>query len=102
MAVRIELAPEVADDFERILEHLERHQASRPDTRIEGILEAFNLLETSPLIGRPAGNGKRELVIGQGSQGYVALYRYLAEMETVFVLAIRGQREAGFSHPDDE
>ncbi len=30
----------------------------------------------------------RELIIGQRSRGYVALYRYLPEMETVFVLAI--------------
>ena len=54
------------------------------------------MLETNPLIGRPAENGKRELVIGRRSHGYVALYRYVAEIDTVFVLAIRAQREAGF------
>jgi hypothetical protein len=40
--------------------------------------------------------GKRELVIGQASRGYVALYHYVAAIDTVFVLAVRSQREAGF------
>jgi len=30
------------------------------------------------------------------SRGYVALYRYVPEIDRVFVLAVRGQREAGF------
>ncbi|MBA3904269.1 MAG: type II toxin-antitoxin system RelE/ParE family toxin, partial [Rhodocyclaceae bacterium] len=31
------------------------------------------------------------------SRGYVALYRYVAEIDTVFVLALRSQREAGYT-----
>ena len=54
------------------------------------------MLETNPLIGRPSEGGKRELVIGRGSRGYVALYRYVREIDTVIVLAIRGQKEAGY------
>ena len=38
----------------------------------------------------------RELVIGRGSRGYVALYRYVAQIDTVFLLAVRGQRESGY------
>ena len=38
-----------------------------------------------------------ELVIGRDSHGYVALYRYVAAIDTVFVLAIRSQREAGLA-----
>lgn len=41
----------------------------------------------------------RELIIGRGSRGYVALYRYVPEIDTVFVLAIRSQREAGYKRP---
>ena len=48
------------------------------------------------LIGQPADNGKRELVIGKGPHGYVALYRYVDSLDIVFVLAVRAQREAGF------
>jgi len=40
--------------------------------------------------------GKRELVIGRVSRGYLALYRYVPEADTVFLLAVRNQREAGY------
>lgn len=95
---RIELAPEVREDFDRILDHLDQYEVENPSARIHEIVEAIGVLETNPLIGRPAENGKRELVIGRRSHGYVALYRYVAEIDTVFVLAIRAQREAGFSN----
>jgi len=93
---RIELAPEVAEDFERILDHLDRYQVENSAARIHEIVEAIGVLESNPLIGRPAGNGKLELVIGRRSHGYVALYRDVGEIDTVFVLALRGQCEAGF------
>lgn len=93
---RIELAPEIADDFERIIEHLEQHEVEDPGQRIREIFAAIDVLEHNPLIGRPALNGKRELVIGSDAQGYVALYYYFQELDTVFVLAIRSQREAGY------
>lgn len=95
---RIELAPEVREDFDRILDHLDQYQVEDPVARIHEIVAAISVLETNPLIGRPAESGKRELVIGRRSHGYVALYRYVAEIDTVFVLAIRAQREAGFGY----
>ncbi|MBA3032957.1 MAG: type II toxin-antitoxin system RelE/ParE family toxin [Gammaproteobacteria bacterium] len=94
---RIELAPEVTEDFDRILDHLATHQVENPSQRFGEIITALDVLEQNPLIGRPAENGKRELVIGRRSRGYLALYRYLPEMDIVFVLAIRSQREAGYS-----
>jgi plasmid stabilization system protein ParE len=93
---RIELAPKVGDDLDRILDYLAQYQVENPAMRIREIIEALNVLEHNPLIGRPANNDKRELVIGRRSHGYVALYRYVAEVDTVFVLAVRSQREAGF------
>ena len=95
---RIELAPEVREDFDRILDHLDQYQVEDTVARIHEIVAAIGVLETNPLIGRPAESSKRELVIGRRSHGYVALYRYVAEIDTVFVLAIRGQREAGFGY----
>ena len=53
------------------------------------------MLENNPLIGRPVEGNMNELITGRDSHGYVALYRYVAAIDTVFVLAIRGQREAG-------
>lgn len=95
---RIELAPEVIDDFDRFLEHMTQYDAMDTAMRIEEIIEAIQILAHSPQIGRPVRDGKRELVIGKGARGYVALYRYLAEVDTVFVLAVRAQRESGFKH----
>jgi plasmid stabilization system protein ParE len=94
---RIEIAPEVGDDLDRILEHLFAHQVADAPSRIEDIIRAIDVLERNPLIGRPARADLRELVIGRRARGYVALYRYVAELDTVFVLAIRGQKEAGYT-----
>ncbi|MDA8256131.1 MAG: type II toxin-antitoxin system RelE/ParE family toxin [Betaproteobacteria bacterium] len=93
----IELAAEIGDDFDRILDHLTQYQVENPGLRIREIIEALNVLEHNPLIGRPVNNDKRELVIGRRAHGYVALYRYVAKIDTVFVLAVRSQREAGYA-----
>ena len=96
---RIEFAPAVVDDFDRIVDHLVEHEADDARGRIQDIVSAVDVLERNPLIGRPAEGGKRELVIGRGSRGYVALYRYVVEVDTVLVLAVRNQREAGYAKP---
>jgi len=93
---QIELAPEVADDFERILEHLLQHEVAHAEVRVDELIKAISVLESNPLIGRLAGDGLRELVIGRQSRGYVACYRYVQAIDTVFVLAVRSQREAGY------
>ena len=91
-------APEISDDFERFFEHLALFDPGAAPDRLEEIMRAVEILTTSPLIGRPLPGGKRELVIGRGSRGYVALYRYVAEIDTVFLLALRNQRESGYKH----
>lgn len=92
----VELAPEVAQDFSRILAHLAEFKVQTPERRILEIVAALDVLENNPLIGRPANDDMRELVIGRDARGDVALYRYIPEIDTVFVLAIRSQREAGY------
>lgn len=94
---RIELAPEVAADFERILNHLAEYKVQDSGARIQGIIAAIDVLEHNPLIGRPVRHDFRELLTGRGSQGYVVLYRYVEALDTVFILAVRSQREAGYS-----
>jgi plasmid stabilization system protein ParE len=94
----VELAPEVLDDFDRFLEHMTQYEVEHAPARIAEIVQAIDVLTHSPLIGRPVRGGKRELVIGRSSRGYLALYRYVARIDTVFVLAIRSQRESGYKH----
>lgn len=93
---RIELAPEVFDDFDRFLDYIARHDPDSAAERIGEIVEAVQILSHSPQMGRPVKGGKRELVIGRASRGYVALYMYVAALDTAFVLAVRSQREHGF------
>ena len=93
---RIELAPEIQDDFDRILDHLAEYAVEDGPGRIGEIIQAIDVLQHNPLIGRPVSADMRELVIGPRARGYVALYRYIEQIDTVLVLAIRSQREAGY------
>ncbi len=93
---RVELAPELVEDFDRIVDHLAQHGSADTAKRVQEIIEALAVLERNPLIGRPAVADMRELVIGRGSRGYVALYRYVEAIDTVFILALRSQRETGY------
>jgi len=93
----IELAPEVGEDFQRILDHLNEFKVENPEQRIEEIINTIDILTNSPLIGCPAVSGLRELVIGRRYHGYIALYRYISEIDMVFVLAVRSQSEAGYT-----
>ena len=95
---RIRLGGVVMADLDRIADYLRHHESEHADTRADEIISALDVLAGNPLIGRPAHQDKRELVIGRGSQGYVALYRYVAVTDTVVVLAIRAQREGGHAH----
>ena len=93
---RIELAPEVLDDFNRFLEHLARFEVADAQQRLGEIMQAIDILTHSPLIGRSVKGTKRELLIGRGSRAYIALYRYVVDIDAVFVLAFRHQREAEY------
>lgn len=92
---RIILASNIRDDFDRIFEFLFEHTPEHAAQRIDDIVLAMDILQSSPMIGRPVEtpSGLRELVISNGAHGYLALYRYLPEFDAVFVLAVRSQRE---------
>jgi len=76
---KIELAPEVGDDIERILDHLDKFEVEDAPDRIRGLLEALAVLRHNPLIGRPVDmkegesrtreSALRELVIGRRARG---------------------------------
>lgn len=96
---RIILAPELRADFDRIFDFLFERAPEYAALRIEAIIEAIDILVTSPLIGRPVAFGQRELIISTGASGYLALYRYDPMQDTVFVLAVRSQRERDYKRP---
>lgn len=85
------------DDFDHILDHLLQYEVENRSARIGEIIQAISVLEYNPLIGRPVRGEMHKLVIGRHTHGYVALYRYIAAIDTVLVLAVRSQREAGYA-----
>lgn len=101
MRIRVEFSDPAIADFDRILDHLLRHGVADGEARIEEIIAGAEVLSHSPHIGRPVGNDERELVIGRGSHGYVALYTYAQAANAVFILAVRAQREGGYAGDED-
>ena len=87
---------DAAQDLEELVDFLRTHQAGYAVETIDLILNALNILEQHPEIGRLVQHNFRELIISRGKTGYVALYEYDKDSDVVLVLAIRHQREAGY------
>lgn len=96
---QVRLVPAVFDDLDSIIEHLRQLEAADVEARAQQIMAALDVLAHNPLVGRPTGDDRRELLIGRDARGYVALYRYLLVIDTALVLAIRAQREGGYARP---
>lgn len=84
-------------DLERLTDFLIATDPVAALATVGLVTEAVQILENHPLIGRPAEQGLRELVISRGRSGYLALYSHEQAHDLVLVLAVRHQREAGFS-----
>jgi plasmid stabilization system protein ParE len=86
-------------DLEKIFDlNAERDAATALD-HIDKIQSAVTVLEAHPEIGRrvSARSPLRELVISRGQAGFLALYEYAPLANQIRILAIRHQREAGYS-----
>lgn len=83
-------------DFQHILIHLREYPSADGAGRLAGLKAAISVLESNPLIGRPCADECRELIIGRGMRGYIALYIYDEPADLVRVLAIRSQKEFGY------
>ncbi len=94
---RVVYAADARADLDRLYEFLAVDDPAGAMAAVLVIDDALKILERHPLVGRPAEEGKRELVISRGRSGYLALYEYIAEEDAVLVLALRHQREAGYS-----
>ena len=88
------------DDLERVTDFLADTDPAAAAATVELIAEAVAILARHPLIGRPAEQGLRELVISRGRTGYVALYSFEEAQDCILILAFRHQREAGYWAPD--
>jgi addiction module RelE/StbE family toxin len=84
-------------DLERLFEFLVETDPDAAVAAVDIIQDAVGILERHPLIGRPAEHDVRELVISRGRTGYLALYDYIEPLDTILVLALRHQGEAGYA-----
>ena len=95
---RLIYSPRAFDDLDRLTDFLIETDPVIASETVELIVEAVTILKHHPLIGRPVEDHLRELIISRGRTGYVALYSYETEHDSVLVLAIRHRRESGFVH----
>ena len=93
---RIVIGDGALADADRLLDHLVRSGAADAGERIAELLAALDLLRAHPRIGRPKGSGRRELVIGKRSRGYLALYQYDELDDLVVIVGLRSQREQDY------
>lgn len=98
--VPIAFSARAFDDLDRLTDFLLEIDAELACRMAPLILEALQILERHPYIGRPVAAGRRELVISRRRSGYLALYRMDELRQQIDILAIRHQREAGY--PDND
>ncbi|MCI0571552.1 MAG: type II toxin-antitoxin system RelE/ParE family toxin [Myxococcaceae bacterium] len=98
---RIAYTARALADFDRLVAFLIEHESELSELMVTRVREAVSILAEHPLVGRPVEKGLRELVISRGRTGYLALYRFFEEEDVVLVLALRHQREAGYTEAGD-
>lgn len=90
------LSAAAADDLDRLTDFLLTSAPEHAPATVELILTALEVLALHPKMGRPVGDGLRELVISRGASGYLALYQYDEAHDLALVLRVRHQRELGY------
>ena len=88
------------EDLDRITDFLIEIDPTLSEETAALIFEATSILARHPWIGRPAEQGLRELLVSQGRNGYVVLYRFRKDLAQVRLLALRHQRETGYADDD--
>lgn len=94
---RVEVSTRALRDLERLFDFLAATDPAQALAQVSSVRAAFEVLADHPLLGRVAEDGRRELVLSRGKYGYIAKYRWLPAEGVVLVLAVRHQREAGYT-----
>jgi len=95
---RVIITAGAAQGLERCRRILAENNPQAMMRAAQAIEHQFALLETEPEIGSPLDDlpELRELIIPFGDSGYVALYHHEVKSDSVYVLAFRHQKEAGY------
>jgi len=94
---RVEVTEHALADLERLFDFIAEQDPARARKQVVSVRRAFELLAEHPLLGREAEEGRRELILSRGRYGYIAKYRWLLAEDVVLILAVRHQREAGYT-----
>ncbi len=97
---RVVLTDRALRDLERLFDFLAERDPELAVARLASVRAAFAVLQDHPRLGRPAEDGRRELVLARGRDAYVAKYRWRPDDDVVLILAVRHAREAGFTESD--
>lgn len=92
-AVKLILAPHALQDLMRIEQALWRERGPQAAPVFAFLLDGLQSLAGQPGVGRPVGDGLRELAIRRGRDHYLARYHYDAPRQRVLVLCLRGKAE---------
>jgi plasmid stabilization system protein ParE len=96
---RLTWSPRALGDVQRLYRFLTPKNPEAARRAVKAIRVEVRVLALQPKMGRSVeemASHYREWVIDFGSGGYVALYRYDEDIDTVTVLAVRHQREAEY------
>lgn len=94
----LKLTEAAVDDISRLRRFLIDKNPRAAQRAVGAIRERLLAVMQTPQAGRPVPNLDpfREILIPFGDGGYLARYRYDISTETIYVVAIRHQREAGY------
>jgi plasmid stabilization system protein ParE len=94
---RVEVTARALRDLERLFDFVAEVDPKRALAQLSSARAAFEVLADHPLLGRVAEDGRRELVLSRGNYGYIAKCRWLPAGDVALILAVRHQREAGYT-----
>lgn len=87
-------------DLDRLEEFLCTTQDPLAYGLLDFIMDALEVLTHQPGVGRPVGDGLRELIITRRQSGYLAKYELDTSADIVRVVRIRHQRESGYTEEE--
>jgi plasmid stabilization system protein ParE len=93
----VEITQRALADLERLFDFIAGENPQKAREQILSVRKALELLADHPLLGLPAEEGRRELILSRGRYGYIAKYRWLPAEDIVLILAVRHQLEVGYA-----
>lgn len=95
---RLIITASAASGLEHCRQFLYQHNPPAMSHAAQVINQHLLRLELEPNMGKPCLGSQelRELIIPFGSSGYVGLYRYVENEDSIYLLAFRHQKQAGY------